>query len=263
MLQPEVRGDGASSSALIPSSPLSSVESTVGIRSTFWKHPTARRCLAAWVGTTSSNRSAAAGWARCAEGLRSRAEPLFCCRQSACSALRDECRRKTIRPRSSGGRCGCSSARSGDPLGRCVRSVAVSRHATCHRRVTAGSIAREGLAMRWKILRIGSQAARRTAGSATGGLVHWDIKPGNILLERGASGEEIMLTDFGLLSSRRRCQHDSQRNHCRHATVHVAPNRLLAGDSIDHRSDLFSLGSVLYDGRWTPAVSRLKQRWGC
>ncbi len=103
-------------------------------------------------------------------------------------------------------------------------------------------IAREGSLSLEEILRIGSQAARGLQAAHDQGLVHRDIKPGNILLERGV--ERVMLTDFGLA----RAVDDASmtRSGVIAGTPQFMSPEQARGDSIDHRSDLFSLGSVLY-----------------
>ena len=93
-----------------------------------------------------------------------------------------------------------------------------------------------------EILRIGLQVARGLAASHAMGLVHRDVKPANILLEKGV--DRVMLTDFGLA----RAADDSSLT--RTGTVTGTPQYMspeqTAGEALDCRSDLFSLGSVLY-----------------
>jgi serine/threonine-protein kinase len=91
-------------------------------------------------------------------------------------------------------------------------------------------------------LRIGTQAALGLAAAHAQGLVHRDIKPANILLEHGV--DRVMLTDFGLA----RTMDDASLTR---STVIAGTPQYMApeqarGDTVDHRADLFSLGSVLY-----------------
>jgi serine/threonine protein kinase len=93
-----------------------------------------------------------------------------------------------------------------------------------------------------EILRIGMQAARGLAAAHAQGLVHRDIKPANILLEDGV--ERLAITDFGLA----RAADDA--NLTRSGVIAGTPQFMspeqARGDGVDARSDLFSLGSVLY-----------------
>jgi hypothetical protein len=93
-----------------------------------------------------------------------------------------------------------------------------------------------------EILRIGSQIAAGLAAAHAQGLVHRDIKPANILLEEGV--ERVAITDFGLA----RAVDDATMT--RTSVIAGTPQYMspeqARGESVDHRSDLFSLGSVLY-----------------
>jgi serine/threonine protein kinase len=103
-------------------------------------------------------------------------------------------------------------------------------------------IAREGRLALADILRIGTQTAQGLAAAHAQGLVHRDVKPANILLERGV--ERVMLTDFGLA----RAVDDASltRTGLIAGTPQFMSPEQARGDAIDARSDLFSLGSVLY-----------------
>ncbi len=92
------------------------------------------------------------------------------------------------------------------------------------------------------VLRIGLQAASGLAAAHAQGLVHRDVKPANILLE--TSVDRVMLTDFGLA----RAIDDAAltRTGIIAGTPQYMSPEQASGDAIDHRSDLFSLGSVLY-----------------
>ena len=86
------------------------------------------------------------------------------------------------------------------------------------------------------------QVAKGLAAAHAQGLVHRDVKPANILLERGV--ERVMLTDFGLA----RAVDDATltRSGLIAGTPHYMSPEQARGEGVDTRSDLFSLGSVLY-----------------
>lgn len=101
---------------------------------------------------------------------------------------------------------------------------------------------REGSLNVNEILRIGLQVAQGLAAAHAQGVVHRDVKPANILLERGV--DRVMLTDFGLA----RAMDDASltRSTVIAGTPQYMSPEQAQGNPIDHRTDLFSLGSVLY-----------------
>src|SRR5262249_4391644 len=93
-----------------------------------------------------------------------------------------------------------------------------------------------------EILRIGLQVAAGLAAAHAQGLIHRDIKPANILLEN--SIERVKITDFGLA----RAADDASLTRSgviAGTPAYMSPEQA-EGEKVDHRSDLFSFGSVLY-----------------
>ena len=93
-----------------------------------------------------------------------------------------------------------------------------------------------------EVLRISSQVAAGLAAAHAQGLVHRDIKPANILLEEGV--ERVAITDFGLA----RAVDDASltRTGMIAGTPQYMSPEQSRGEVVDQRSDLFSLGSVMY-----------------
>ena len=93
-----------------------------------------------------------------------------------------------------------------------------------------------------QILRIGTQIASGLAAAHAQGLVHRDIKPANILLENGV--ERVKISDFGLARSIDDVR-ITQAGAVYGTPQYMSPEQA-QGERVDLRSDLFSLGSVLY-----------------
>lgn len=109
-----------------------------------------------------------------------------------------------------------------------------------------------------EILRLGMQTARGLAAAHDQGLVHRDVKPANILLD--GTTDRVMLTDFGLA----RAADDASltQSGVIAGTPHFMSPEQAVGAAIDHRSDLFSLGSVLYAMCTGRPPFRANTSWG-
>jgi WD40 repeat protein len=102
---------------------------------------------------------------------------------------------------------------------------------------------REGRLSLKDIVSIGMQTAAGLAAAHEKGLIHRDIKLGNILLEK--SGQRVKLTDFGLA----RAAEDvrlTRSGLVAGTPLYMSPEQA-NGEELDARSDLFSLGVVLYE----------------
>jgi serine/threonine protein kinase len=109
---------------------------------------------------------------------------------------------------------------------------------------------RQGALPVLEVVQIGLQAASGLAAAHARGIVHRDIKPANLLLENSDEGEgipitpHVRITDFGLARAADDVQL-TQSGVVVGTPQYMSPEQA-RGETVDQRSDLFSLGSVLY-----------------
>ncbi len=94
-----------------------------------------------------------------------------------------------------------------------------------------------------EVLRIGREIAAGLEAARECGLIHRDVKPANIWLE--AKTGRVKLLDFGLARASAAEQQLTQSGMVLGTPSYMAPEQA-RGQPVDHRSDLFSLGCVLY-----------------
>ncbi|MDE3071812.1 MAG: protein kinase [Pseudomonadota bacterium] len=108
----------------------------------------------------------------------------------------------------------------------------------------ASRVGREGLPSLPVILELAAQLADALDYAHAQGVVHHDIKPENIMLADGWHSAKV--SDFGIAERRRTRDRASEAPKVIGGTpAYMAPERL-RGEPMDARSDLFSLGVVLY-----------------
>jgi CHASE2 domain-containing sensor protein/predicted Ser/Thr protein kinase len=91
------------------------------------------------------------------------------------------------------------------------------------------------------VLKIGGVVARALDYAHTQGVVHRDIKPGNIMLLKDGT---IKITDFGI--ARIATSSRTRTGIIMGTPTYMSPEQL-AGRRVDGRSDIFSLGILLYE----------------
>jgi serine/threonine protein kinase len=94
-----------------------------------------------------------------------------------------------------------------------------------------------------EVLRIGREIAAGLDAAHEHGLTHRDIKPANIFLE--ASHDRVKIVDFGLARAISDDLHLTRTGTIVGTPAYMSPEQA-RGQRVDHRSDLFSLGCVLY-----------------
>lgn len=112
-----------------------------------------------------------------------------------------------------------------------------------------GLLDREGPLPLDRALALFSQVAGALDAAHARGLVHRDVKPGNIMVASGAGHEDsdhVYLTDFGLTKRSLSLTGYTTAGHFLGTIDYVAPEQI-AGKPVDARADIYALGSVLYE----------------
>jgi streptogramin lyase/predicted Ser/Thr protein kinase len=104
-------------------------------------------------------------------------------------------------------------------------------------------ITEEGALAPDRAARICAQVAEALSAAHRGGIVHRDVKPGNVLVDAEDHG---YLSDFGLVRQTEIGSGITKTGQLTGTVDYVAPEQI-RGDPVDGRADLYSLGCVLFE----------------
>ena len=106
-----------------------------------------------------------------------------------------------------------------------------------------------------RVIHLLEQAAASLAEAHDAGLIHRDVKPGNILVvDRGGISDLVKVVDFGLvkdvgLGARGEAAAEpalTMANSITGTPLYIAPETVTSPETVDARTDLYSLGAVGY-----------------
>lgn len=110
---------------------------------------------------------------------------------------------------------------------------------------------------------VGLGVARGLAAAHERGIAHRDVKPSNVLLTREGGVKPL---DFGIATTAG--QDAAREREAQGTRAYMSPEQATVGSEVDHRTDLWSLGIVLFEmltGRRPPTTDRTHRTpvtWG-
>ena len=106
----------------------------------------------------------------------------------------------------------------------------------------SGMLRREGRLRPYRAIDVCRQVAAALDAAHAMGLIHRDVKPANVLIE----GRTAFLTDFGLTKRLDGTHAELTRSGDVVGTIHYVAPEQIEGTQVSPRSDVYSLGCVLY-----------------
>jgi serine/threonine-protein kinase len=111
----------------------------------------------------------------------------------------------------------------------------------------AQRLARQGTLAPAEMARIVAQVARALSRAHAVGLVHRDLKPGNIFLARDDDRELVKVLDFGIAKLSGPATGSQTRTGAVLGTpYYMSPEQAQGTKAVDHRTDLWALGVVVF-----------------
>jgi serine/threonine-protein kinase len=107
-------------------------------------------------------------------------------------------------------------------------------------------LAAEGSFSTERAIALADQMARALDAAHIAGLVHRDVKPGNVLVDRSEGREHCYLTDFGLTKNIASSSGFTETGQFVGTLSYMAPEQI-EGRGIDGRADIYALGCVLFE----------------